>query len=154
MSDWHIRPMELSDVPSAIVVGKQSYGDEIVPLFNSNIESDLMDTFSNAAKRPRYFVALREHEIIGFAGWCRTYLTWKVAVFSYCHILPGWQGRGLGRALTNIRLDDIRGREPEITTVLVNTWATHIYARYGFKSVAFDDDLLDEGHLMRLKMVP
>jgi GNAT superfamily N-acetyltransferase len=100
MTDWQIRSMELVDIPAAVAVGKMSYGDEVVPLFNANIEADLLDAFSSATKRPTYFVVEHEAVLIGFAGWCRSYLTWKVAFFSYCHILPTWQRRGLGRALT------------------------------------------------------
>jgi GNAT superfamily N-acetyltransferase len=152
MTDWQIRSMELGDVPAAIAVGQMSYGDEVVPLFNTNIESDLLDAFSTAAKRPTYFVAEHDGAPIGFAGWCRSYLTWKVAVFSYCHILPTWQRLGLGRAFVETRLMDIHNRAPEITMILVNTWATDIYRRYGFKSLVFDDEAFDEGHLMKMML--
>lgn len=125
-------------------------GDEML---DGTIRKALDDASSNANYRPRYWLAFAGEEMVGFSAWNWSWINYDVAEFAWCGVLKEHRGRGIGRKLVEVRLDDIRDADPGMRMVLVNTGSPHIYRRYGFETLAVCDWRNQKNnHVMRLML--
>lgn len=81
-----------------------------------------------------YFVALVHGGVKGFAGYKKTGISETVFEFPWCVVTKEYQGKGLGRLLTEHRLAEVKAKGAQ--AVLLATPHPKIYQRYGFRMVA------------------
>jgi GNAT superfamily N-acetyltransferase len=80
----------------------------------------------------KYFVALVNGGVKGFAGVKKTGVNTKaIFEFPWCIIHPEYQGHGLGRALTEARINYVR--EAGGSVILLTTPHPQVYEKYGFR---------------------
>ena len=67
-------------------------------------------------------------------------------------LTDAWQGKGLGGPMLNLLIEEARaaGRDAiELTTVLTNEHALHVYRRAGFAEVGETDNIAGDGRVVR-----
>ena len=92
-----------------------------------NIHAELRDP------QIHYCVALVRGRVIGFAGWAPSKIDYAVAELVWANVSAEFQGRGIGRLLTDYRLADIRAAG--FKAVICSTLLPNIYRAYGFVSL-------------------
>ena len=95
----------------------------------------------------------RKHkEIVGWAAWCWSAISYDVAEFVWCNIRPLYQRQGIGKSLTHARLEAIRKHDGRI--VVLTTGHPEVYVKYGFKTIGIYDLWIGpQTHLMAKELV-
>ena len=106
--------------------------------FSESEEADFINYLEN--KREDYFVVEEEGKIIG-AGGINYFFKEKIARISWDVISPNFQGKGIGRKLSEHRIKYINGK-PEIDVIVVRTsqLVYRFYEKMGFKLARIEKD--------------
>jgi len=115
---------------------------------DKHVAAEIHNELNNPAIH--YCVALARGRVIGFAGWSKSNIDYNVAEFVWCNVLADFRGRGIGRALTDYRLADIRAAG--FKAVICGTMVPNIYMAYGFKSLGLFDWAHGKTSLMVLSL--
>ena len=122
-----IRPYSLTDDESIINLLRLNTPQYFAP----EEEQDLKDYFTNHIDL--YFVVEDNGNIIGSGG-INISKDRKIAALSWDIIYPDYQGKGVGRLLTQFRLDRIREIETiEKISVRTSQLAYKFYEKFGFE---------------------
>lgn len=142
-----IRPYSPSDNESIIALLRLNTPEYFAP----EEEADLKDYFANHIDR--YFVVEYNGIIIGSGGINITN-NGKNAVLSWDIIHPEYQGKGIGRALTQYRIDTIRQLEGiEKISVRTSQLVYKFYEKFGFELKETVKDFWAEGiDMYRMEM--
>lgn len=143
MTDFYIRWMEMDDIPACREIVRQHWGSMIAE--QAAVEMGEMFT-SNSKWPPRYFVAMDDTGICGFAGMQSSMMMSNYWELIWINIRPDRMNSGLGRRLTQARLDHIASKDG--TVVLLSTQNPGFFEQFGFKTI----DNLDGWCLMRLQI--
>jgi GNAT superfamily N-acetyltransferase len=151
-----IRPADLDDINTIGFLAQQiwpdTYGDILAP---EQLQYMMTLFYSPAAlrrqmveDRHRFLLVEQGDEAIGFASWGAE----EAGVFKLhkIYVLPGQQGKGLGRSLLQFIFDDIRPHGAEYLRLNVNRYnkARQFYERMGFAVVGEVDVPIGEGYFM------
>lgn len=111
--------------------------------FAESEETDFIDYLENELED--YFVILENNTIIGSGG-INYFPKEKVARISWDMIHPDFQGKGVGRALTEHRLNVIKNRN-DVALVMVRTsqLAYQFYQKMGFELEKIEKNFWAEG---------
>jgi GNAT superfamily N-acetyltransferase len=124
-----ITPLQEADTRAVLGIGRRLWDD---PIVRQNLPQELGDALrSNAWRKPRFWVARGYYEIIGFAGLCQSGINYHVFEFTWCNVLPEYQGKGVGRALVERRIEAARDAGGKV--IILTTMKPEVYLRYGFK---------------------
>lgn len=82
----------------------------------------------------QYYVALVNGGVKAFAGFKKTGINRYVFEFPWCVVHKDYQRQGIGRALTERRIIEVKKRGGEL--ILLSTPVPEIYQRYGFRVFA------------------
>jgi diamine N-acetyltransferase len=152
-----IRPAELDDINTIGFLAQQIWPDTYREILSTEQLRYMMNLFYSPASlrkqmvddRHMFLVVEQEDEPIGFASWSDTdepgiYKLHKL------YVLPGRQGKGLGRALLQFIYDAIR---PEGATALRLNVNRHnkarlFYERMGFAVIREEDINIGKGYYM------
>lgn len=101
-----------------------------------------------------YYVALEGEEIVGSGGINFGFNGGKKARISWDMVHPDWQGKGLGSALLNRRIVEIKkDRRVETIEVRTSQLAYEFYGKLGFKLIETAKDFwAPEFDLYRMEM--
>ena len=147
-STLSIRFADLDDINTIGFLGQQTwpstYGhilspeqlDYMVNLFCS--PSSLRQQMLEA--RHHFLILEEEEEPVGFASWAATP---DPAIFKLhkLYVLPGRQGKGMGKAILDFILEDIRPQGAKTLQLNVNRYnkAIQFYERMGFSIIGEED---------------
>ncbi|TPD73677.1 GNAT family N-acetyltransferase [Flavobacterium microcysteis] len=111
--------------------------------FSPNEEKDLLYYLDNEADN--YFVLVMEDKVVGCGGFNLTE-DGKTAKISWDIFDPSYQGKGLGSALTQFRIEKIKENK-EIKTLSVRTsqLVYPFYEKFGLQLREVVKDFWDEG---------
>lgn len=121
-----IRPMQQSDIPACLAVAAEGWSKQTAQM----AQPDFSDAFSNAAWRPFFFVAEIDGEVVGTACYVVSWLCYGVYNLAWVAVKKDFRGRGLGIALVDRCLDDLR---PIADAVMLATNIPNFYRRWGFR---------------------
>jgi diamine N-acetyltransferase len=154
---FSIRPAELEDINTIGFLAQQIWPDTYGKIISPEQMYYMIGLFYSPASlrrqivedHHRFIIVEQDEEAIGFASWSEMadpglYKLHKL------YVLPGIQGRGLGRAVLQFIYDAIR---PEGATGLrlnVNRYnkARQFYERVGFSVVGEEDVDIGNGYFM------
>ena len=152
-----IRPGELEDINSigflAQQIWPQTYGD----ILSAEQLNYMLNLFYSPASLRRqmledkhqFLIVEQGGEAIGFASWSATDKPGRYKL-QKIYVLPGQQGKGLGRALLQYIFEAIRPYGATTLQLNVNRYnkARQFYERMGFAVVAEEDVPIGNGYFM------
>ena len=159
---FSIRPAELEDINTIGFIAQQIWPDTYGKIISPEQMQYMINLFYSPASlrrqmvedHHRFIIVEHDEEAIGFASWSELADPGQTGTGLYklhkLYVLPGIQGRGLGRAILQFIYDTIR---PEGATGLrlnVNRYnkATQFYERVGFSVVGEEDVDIGNGYFM------
>jgi GNAT superfamily N-acetyltransferase len=152
-----IRPGDLDDINTIGFLAQQiwpsTYGEILT---NEQLQYMLNLFYSPAAlrrqmvdERHQFLVVEQGEEAIGFAAWSDTE---EQGIFKLhkLYVLPGVQGKGLGRSMLQFIFQDIRGEGAKALRLNVNRYNTarQFYERMGFHVIKEEDVPIGQGYFM------
>ena len=78
-------------------------------------------------------VAETDKKIVGWASWTWSRVSYDIAEFVWCNIKPAYQRQGIGKVLTQVRIDSVRFQDGK--AIILTTGHPEVYAKYGFETV-------------------
>lgn len=137
-----IRKMTKFDIPAVISIATTNWPND--KRIKHSVPLELNDMFSSANYRPTFFVAEDANLIVGMGAWNWAWHNYDIYEILWGNVLKEYQGQGIGRALVEARLADIKivsegEKERRQSYVTVSTHLYKIYEKFGFKSIAIMD---------------
>ena len=133
-----IRLLQKKDIKDAAAIVGKNYSKK----WEKTSTAEIASMFSkDAAIRPKYYVAEEKGAIIGFAGYTQSWMDYNVYQIFWVNVLPEWQGKGIGKKLVAMVIDDIKRHKG---ARLIQLTATPSNARYYKKH--FDFKILEKLH--------
>jgi diamine N-acetyltransferase len=151
-----IRPADLDDINTIGFLAQQIWPETYGKILSPEQLQYMMILFYSPASlrrqmvedRHRFLLVEQGDEAIGFASWGAE----EAGVFKLhkIYVLPGQQGKGLGRSLLQFIFEDIRPRGAEYLRLNVNRYnkARQFYERMGFAVIEEVDVPIGEGYYM------
>jgi len=104
-----------------------------IKLAIDTLDSDKIKNIRKELTHPDsfYFVALVNGGVKGFAGYKTTHVNPFIYEFPWCVVHPDYQRKGLGRALTGTRIQEIRNKNGQ--AIILTTGKPEVYEKYGFE---------------------
>jgi GNAT superfamily N-acetyltransferase len=154
---FSIRPAELEDINTIGFLAQQIWPDTYGKIISPEQMQYMINLFYSPASlrrqivedHHRFVIVEQDEEAIGFASWSEMAGPGMYKLHKL-YVLPGIQGRGLGRAVLQFIYDTIR---PEGATGLrlnVNRYnkARQFYERVGFFVIGEEDVDIGNGYFM------
>jgi diamine N-acetyltransferase len=152
-----IRPADLDDINTIGFLAQQIWPDTYGDILSAEqLKYMLKLIYSPRALRrqmvneqQQFLIMERDEEPIGFASWSATPTT-GVFKLHKLYVLPGRQGKGLGRTLLQFIYDAIRpeGARRLRLNVNRNNKAREFYERMGFTVIGEEDIDIGHGYFM------
>lgn len=152
-----IRPGDLEDINTIGFLAQQIWPDTYRNILSPEQMQYMMNLFYSPAslrgqmveEHHQFLIVEQEEEAIGFASWSA--IT-EPGIFKLhkIYVLPGRQGKGLGRALLQFIFDAIRPEGATSLRLNVNrhNTARQFYERMGFAVIREEDIDIGKGYFM------
>ncbi len=152
-----IRPADLDDINTIGFLVQQIWPDAYGAILTHEQLQYMINLFYSPASLRRQmvddhhqFIIVEEgEEAIGFAAWSAID---EPGVFKLhkLYVLPGQQGKGLGKSLLQFIFDEIRAKDGQLLRLNVNRHnkARQFYERMGFVVTKEEDVPIGEGYFM------
>lgn len=152
-----IRPGDLEDINTIGFLAQQIWPDTYRNILSPEQMQYMMNLFYSPAslrgqmveEHHQFLIVEQEEEAIGFASWSA--IT-EPGIFKLhkIYVLPGRQGKGLGRALLQFIFDAIRPEGATSLRLNVNRHnkARQFYERMGFAVIREEDIDIGKGYFM------
>lgn len=124
-----IRSMTVDDVPLLANIVSRNYNRHCAEAFHHEARC----AFYHYPFPPRFIVAEdADKGVIGCACWNTDWVSWGIFNLSWVQVHPEHQGAGIGTALVNAALDELR---PQASLVMLATTKPKYYERWGFEAL-------------------
>jgi GNAT superfamily N-acetyltransferase len=152
-----VRPGGLEDINTIGFLAQQIWPDTYRDILSPEQMQHMMNLFYSPAslraqmveEHHQFLIVEQEEEAIGFASWSATA---EPGIFKLhkIYVLPGRQGKGLGRALLQFIFDAIRPEGATSLRLNVNRYnkARQFYERMGFVLIREEDIDIGKGYFM------
>lgn len=128
-----VRKIEFKDINECIKIAKIIFNTED---YSFDIEKELKAAFDYNNIQftiPEYFIFQEDNIIKGFAGLSNSGFDNQIFGFFSCYVLPEYQGKGIGKKLTEARIKRINDIGAEM--ILSTTRKPWHLERFGFKKM-------------------
>jgi GNAT superfamily N-acetyltransferase len=152
-----IRPGDLEDINTIGFLAQQIWPDTYGNILSPEQLQYMMNLFYSPAalhgqmvdEHHQFVIVEQDEEAIGFASWG---VTTEPGVYKLhkLYVLPGRQGKGLGRTLLQYIVDAIRPEGATSLRLNVNRYnkARQFYERMGFALIREEDVNIGQGYFM------
>jgi len=152
-----IRPGDLDDINTIGFMAQQIWPDAYGEILSEEQLQYMLNLFYSPASLRRqmlddkhqFLIVEQGEEPIGFAAWGGT---GEPGVFKLhkLYVLPGRQGKGLGRGMLQYIYEAIRPQGARVLRLNVNRWnkARQFYERMGFAVTKEEDVPIGRGYFM------
>lgn len=142
-----IRPLRQKDIP----VCAQMVTTNFTKKYTQASIDEMEAMFYNKGPRPKFFVATERGQVIGMAAYTISWMDYSMCEIIWLNVEPTHQRRGIGTALTEALIRQIK-KKKEIKAILLSTTKPLFYKkRFGFKILSkFPNDHYD---LMMLRLL-
>ena len=115
------------------IVG-QNYTEE----YQARVKRELGAMFRNQVNPPAYLVAKEKERVLGFAGYIQSWMDYHVYQIFWVNVRPELQHKGIGTALVEASIKEIKKRSGRDAArlVLLTTTSPGFYTRLGFKMLS------------------
>lgn len=138
-----IRGLSRLDVQVAQSVMRAVWGEKIV----DRITSEIRESFDNEGYfSPRYYAAWHGNKLVGFAGFVPSHILNGVFELNGICVLPQYQKKGVGRLLTEKRIERIR--QLNGTLIILMTKERVFFDKLGFTA----QNEFDDWYLMTMRL--
>lgn len=128
----HIRLLHKKDIQEAAAIVGRNYNRE----YQRSATRELQDMFGTGPIKPAYFVAVEKGRIIGFAGFCQSYMDYAVWEIFWVNVRPEAQRQGTGKRLVARVIQEIRKRKGAKMMLLTAEIPDYYRDHFGFKHIA------------------
>lgn len=122
-----IRRLKKDDVPDCLYIVQCNWGHASARL----CDCELSQSFGSGIWQPVYYVAEEDGYLVGLAGYGVSWLNYGVYDISRLDVDSSYRKQGIGRALMNRCIDDIRNVG---SLIMLSTTIPEYYQRFGFVS--------------------
>ncbi len=98
------------------------------------IETELLCAFTNLNYKPTYYIAILNDKIIGCGSFMWSHTSSNVFELSFGTVHPDYQRKGIGKALTSLRLTEIIQISNEDSVVVTVSRRPKFFEQYNFKT--------------------
>jgi GNAT superfamily N-acetyltransferase len=102
---YEVRTLEHEDIQACLDIAAHFWDEKTVLSIYNELKAS---TLPDQNWPPHYFVTELDSEIVGFAGYRRALYMPHAWEFTWCNVHPDFHRTGVGRLLTELRLDAIR----------------------------------------------
>lgn len=158
MNPFSIRKARRADIQAIIRLIADIWSD--CEQVETSFPAEIADMFSNATYRPTFFVAEKDESLIGVAGWNWAWHNYDMYEFCWGSVLEPFRRMGVGAALMQARLDDVKtlARPGQSQFVTISTHLETHFSKFGFRTIATMASIINTGepatHLMMLEIKP
>lgn len=158
MATFSIRKARRYDIQAIINVIADIWPD--CEQVETSFPDEIADMFSNARYRPTFFVAEQAGSLIGVAAWNWGWHNYDMYEFFWGSVRKPFRRMGVGAALMQARLDDIRllARPNQSQFVTISTHLESHFSKFGFRTIVCMPSIINTGetttHLMMLEIKP
>ena len=126
-----IRPIRITDVDACHHIVNENWGREIATRFLSEVTQVWAEDMENP---PIYYVADSEGgEIVAFAGMMQSMIMFGIWDFIWINVKKEYQGSGIGRKLTEHRLQEIIKSDGRAVHLMTQSPA--FFDQFGFEVI-------------------
>lgn len=97
------------------------------------IANEIFSSFANINYRPVFYLALYENKIIGCGSWMWSHMSSNVVELSFGTVHPDFQRKGIGKRLTELRLEDIQKECNKDSVIVVTARRPEFFEKMNFK---------------------
>lgn len=128
---YYVRDMERSDLDACRAIVELNWGSEIA----AQAYDEMEEMFISVQKwPPHYFVVTdADNRVVGFAGYKAAWLMSRTYELIWINIHPDHQSKGLGKMLTDHRLEEIERLDGSL--VLLMTQKPSYFEQFGFEPI-------------------
>lgn len=120
-----IRSMQEDDIPALARIVADNYDRHCAESFWTEARC----AFSDFPFKPRFLSAIVDGNVVGCANWSVSWASWGVFTISWVQVDKGSQRRGVGIALVEEVLSELR---PQAVLAILTTTIPEYYKRWGF----------------------
>jgi predicted N-acetyltransferase YhbS len=130
-----IRPLEKRDVIACTTIVNENWGSIVADRFWDEVEHAWL---SNMKWPPIYFVYEDDGRVVGFAGMMESWIMHGVWDFIWINVRKSHQGTGVGRALTERRIEEVDRRRGSVINLYTHN--PKFFEQFGFTCTHAHDD--------------
>lgn len=124
-----IRELQRDDVSACSNIVCDNWGIEVAKRF----EDEVAHVWVHGMQWPPiYFVSVEGHEVVGFAGMIESWIMHGVWDFIWVNVRVDHQGGGIGRALTERRVEEVMLRGGSVIQLM--TLHRKFFRKLGFRT--------------------
>jgi len=123
-----IREMRGDDVPACVNITFDNWGMNIANRFEDEVRHAWLHGLSDP---PVYCVAEEDGLIIGYAGIKSSWIMHGVWDFIWINVSKKHQNKGVGKVLTQSRIDDVKKKGGSVICLMTREWP--FFERFGFR---------------------
>ncbi|HLA22917.1 MAG TPA: GNAT family N-acetyltransferase [Candidatus Nanoarchaeia archaeon] len=137
-----LRLLRKGDILSCSKIVGENYSKK----YEKNSTKEMKEMFSKSLIKPRYIVAEKNYEILGFGGYTQSFMDYHVYQIFWINVKPNFQNKGIGtkivkRIIEDIKKTNVEGKKPLL--IQLTTTNPNFYKKiFNFKTIA----ILKEGH--------
>jgi ribosomal protein S18 acetylase RimI-like enzyme len=130
-----IRLLKKQEINNVIKIIEENYSKKWVKLYKTEVS----EMFDNKKSKPKYFVVERDKTLIGFAGYCQSWMDYQIYEITWINILPRFQYKGIGTLLLSKLIQEIKkekfGSKPRLILLFCENKLIIFYKKFGFEII-------------------
>lgn len=142
-----IRKLKESDIDNCLLIFNLVAPSENWNGYIDRLLIELKAMFQQGYIIPNYLVIEIDNKIVGFGGYSNTGFNDDIYGLCWCVVHPDFQGKGIGKKLTEVRIEEIKKIGGKI--ILSSTKKLWHLTRFGFEDLGICGD---DYHLMKLHL--
>jgi GNAT superfamily N-acetyltransferase len=131
------RLLEKNEVNSVLKIVGKNYSEK----WALASKPEIFAMFNHKTLNPRYFVVEDNNIIIGFGGYCTSWMDYNLREIFWINVLPEFQKKGVGRFLVNGIIEQIRrdktslDYKAKLVILTCKDYLVPFYKSFGFRKI-------------------
>jgi len=130
-----IRLLKKNEINKVVKIVKENYSEKWAKIY----KPEIFAMFNNKESRPKYFVVEENKKLIGFAGYCQSWMDYQIYEITWINIIPEFQHKGIGTLLILKLIQKIKKEKtcskPCLILLTCENKLINFYTKFGFKLI-------------------